>query len=142
MNSLMRAGIALLMAGGAATAAHAADDQFDLNCTGLLKGFEGKGLMRLHQPDKPVTQHYRVDLASNHWCVGDKCAVQPFAEIRSDLLSFERRDASFIGDAMLLNTVDRTTGKWTVIAEPAHVRIEGTCERAPFTGFPSAETKF
>lgn len=117
----------LLLACGSASAAP--QTQFDLICSS-----------KYHD----ATFHYRVDLDAGKYCVtqdagkrltaiGDRC-FQDVLEAGSNAISFGVDPSQY---------VDRVTGEWTF--KPLgdrYTMYRGSCERAPFSGFPSVETKF
>lgn len=98
-----------------------AADQFDLICTS-----------RHHD----ALFHYRVDLASRTYCYttseGDACPQYAIEDIGSDTIIFNGYAPADI--------VNRTTGEWTF--RDAGTLYRGTCEPAPFSGFPKLVTKF
>lgn len=104
--------------------------QFDLVCTGTVTSV-----------GQPTTRRYHVDLQARKWCAGvDQCAVRDIAEIDPDVIWFERHQPTYRGDMKITHYVERTTGKWVWILDA--MDTEGTCEPAPFTGFPTAPTRF
>jgi hypothetical protein len=108
-----------------------AADQFDLACSGTVTGVG------------QTTRHYRVDLKAGKWCANgddDKCVAKPIAEVAPDLIRFERRDPQYPGDTKIIHYVVRTTGHWYERWDV--METEGTCEPAPFSGFPETQTKF
>lgn len=120
------AALALLAMSAPAVAA----DQFDLICTS-----------KYHD----ATFHYRVDLAADLWCAtsetkdifgkrasNDRCAPVIFSGVGSDVLLFNSY-APF-------HQVDRVTGEWYY--KDGGEGYRGSCERAPFSGFPELGTKF
>jgi hypothetical protein len=110
-----------------------AADQFDLICTGSTQATG-----EFHH--EPISTRYHVDLATKQWCA-DKCTVRPLAEVNSTQIVFRDTKAAYRGDASVsLDYVDRTTGKWSFFT--SYWQGDGTCQAAPFTGFPSPATKF
>ena len=108
--------------------AFAAADQFDLLCTGRLS--DGKAIQR----------HYHVDLNANRWCV-DECTVKPLSEVSSGQIVFVETKEAYRGDpARALDYVNRTTGQWSFFT--SYWMGDGTCQPAPFSGFPAPPTKF
>lgn len=103
--------------------------QFDLICTS-----------KYHD----ATFHYRVDLDASKYCVtqdagkrltsiGDQCF--------GDILDAGSNAISFGVDP--IQYVDRATGEWAFKPRgDRYVMYRGTCERAPFTGFPDVKVKF
>jgi hypothetical protein len=103
-------------------------DQFDLNCKAWVRGTGN------------ITRHYRVDLATKQWCV-DACTVKPLAEVNNTQIVFVDTKAQYRGDpSEALDFVDRTSGKWAFYA-PFWMG-QGTCEPAPFSGFPTPDRRF
>jgi hypothetical protein len=108
-----------------------AAEQFDLQCSGSV--YDGG----------PISRHYRVDLTANKWCAnGDNgvCATRPIAETDPDLIWFEKEPRKFPSDVGIIHYVSRLNGKWYWHLGP--MEVEGTCEKAPFSGFPKLDTKF
>jgi hypothetical protein len=103
--------------------------QFDLICTS-----------KYHD----ATFHYRVDLDAGRYCVtqdagkrftsiGDQCFMDILEE-GSDALSF---------GVDPIQWVDRRTGEWAFKPlTDRYTMYRGTCELAPFSGFPQVKTKF
>jgi hypothetical protein len=115
--------IALLML-FAATAA-STPQQFDLIC-------KGSG---------DVT-HYRVDLAAKKWCWENCASTWPIARVEDERITFKEDDTP---SEKVWNWVSRTTGEWFQGMRSAtlgEVSSHGTCEPAPFSGFPAHERKF
>lgn len=115
-----------------ASAANAAD-QFDLICTGSTQATG-----EFHH--EPISTRFHIDLATKQWCDGE-CSLHPLAELNDTQIVFMETKAAYRGDpAAALNYVDRTNGKWSFFT--SYWQGEGSCQVAPFTGFPSPATKF
>jgi hypothetical protein len=113
----------LFTAAAAAAAAH--PQRFDLNCR------EGS----------TAPTHYRVDLGAHRWC-WDACKfTSPIAKVEARRITFKSEDTP---SNNVWNWVDRTTGEWFQGITSAEVNVSqhGTCETAPFSGFPTVRTKF
>jgi hypothetical protein len=109
-----------------------AADQFDLLCTGKVDS-------QTSGPE-PISRRYHVDLVKRQWCYNE-CTIKPFAEINNAQLVFVDTKAAYRGDpSESLDYVDRTTGAWSFFT--SFWQGGGTCKPAPFTGFPSEQTKF
>lgn len=117
--------IALALAASPAFAA----DQFDLICTS-----------KYHD----ATFHYRVDLATSRYCV-----TQDQGKRLTSIGGQCFQDALFVGSNAIrfgvdpIQYVDRQTGDWAL--KPIgdrYAMYRGTCESAPFSGFPAVDTKF
>jgi hypothetical protein len=103
--------------------------QFDLVCSGRLRDGD------------PITVRYIVDLAGNRWCKQNGCTIKPLAEVNNTQIVFVDVSAAFPGDpSRSLDYVDRTNGNWSFFT--SFWMGDGTCTPAPFSGFPTMETKF
>lgn len=71
-------------------AAEADVAQFDLICRGTV--LTGKLSEPWLAPDSKsgFTDHYRVDLATKRWCVGDCASTSDLAEVTEQLIVFQR----------------------------------------------------
>lgn len=126
----------------AAGGAHAAD-QFDLLCTGTVK-------QRANGKPSPYQKTYRIDIATNRWCV-DACAQAGaiFAVTASKLTLMEATDSSKSTDgSALTHEIDRTSGALVDFqyrpplfanSLPSWWEVRGTCEPRPFSGIPTAK---
>jgi len=119
--------VAMSLALAAASAQSA--DQFDLICTGKSQGYPA---------DQSENATYHVDLAAKQWCRGE-CSVQVIERIEPSVIWFKDQPTTS-GKGEWIEYVDRVSGKW--VREMGPWVTEGTCEPAPFTGFPSAPNKF
>lgn len=113
--------------------------QFDLICSGrhTIVGVAGK-------KETPYSMHMRVDLRRRIWCEADcRERINIFA-IQPTRIVFE--DTVDVNGDHLMHTrhiVDRETGHQVMTADgAAYISYIGDCERRPFTGFPSFDTKF
>jgi hypothetical protein len=118
----------------ASAPAFAASDQFDLVCT-------GKVTIRWNLETRARISRYHVDLAAKQWCVDDCPAIKGFAEVSPTILVFDEAKAAFRGDpSERLDFVKRDTGYWAF--SDSTWQGEGSCEPAPFSGFPTIQSKF
>ena len=115
--------VAALVASTAAVAQER--QQFDLMCKG--KGAE---------------KHYRIDLQRGEWCADQCPVVATIAEVTSGTLLLKNEKLSQNGN-MIIERVNRSTGVWFYAREfPASKWgkvVSGSCEIAPFSGFPAAK---
>jgi hypothetical protein len=122
--------------------AAAAAQTFNLNCTGTYDNDNYR--------TEPFSHVYRIDLSRKKWCVGECRRLDDFIEIGPTHFTFEKYEKMTPWQAeSRIRTVDRETGKYFAqfivqYKEDGRVRDEwnGQCERLPFTGFPSFNTKF
>lgn len=121
----------LLAAALASSSAAATTDQFDLICTGTSQGYP---------TDRPENTRYRVDLAAKQWCSLSCSDIRPIAEIEPSTIWFKNKQKQFASDTEWIEYVSRTSGKWVRVMGPWVT--DGTCEPAPFSGFPTLNTKF
>jgi hypothetical protein len=109
-------------------------NQFDLICTGTET-------THWNLQSGPITSHYRIDLKANHWCQGECQILKSFAEASPTQLVFDEVKAAYRGDPTeRLDFVRRDTGEWNFFNH--EMQGDGSCVAAPFSGFPSAQTKF
>lgn len=104
---------------------------FNLVCSGTHNQIEkGKAL-----PDKPFIHTYRVDLGSGRYCLADCKQTQPIYQVTDTQIQFVRLER----DGILVDvSVSRESGFYNSIsnAPSGSGWSQGTCTRAPFTGFP------
>lgn len=117
--------LAIIVVLGIAEPALAAD-QFDLVCTA------------------PKTEmRYRIDLARGEWCAGECKRVMKIAEVTSGMLTLHREEPQLPERRRAYTTIDRATGEWrwyyTDASTISAQDVNGTCEPAPFSGFPAAK---
>lgn len=108
----------------------AAAERFDLVCKGK----------------KNTVEHYRIDLDRGEWC-SDKCEmIQKISSVTSGLIVLAEHQPGYPGDRTSYNRINRVTGEWEWFhRDPRFVEtqdIKGSCEVAPFSGFPDAKRKF
>jgi hypothetical protein len=112
---------------------------FNLVCIGI----QAKGVGNL-PPVVPKLQHpysitYRVDLDRRLWCSGSCTTTEPIVSVTESkiILRLVHPDARGYG---MVESVNPQTLEFTTLYVLAGVQTDfrsGTCERAPFTGFPS-----
>ncbi len=100
----------------------AAAEQFDLVCK-----------------SKAEVTRYRVDLAAREWCwEGCTNGTWRIADVTSSRIVFkdEKTDTSVVS-----NFVDRSSGRYSRFNQSRFGTFssQGTCEVAPFSGFPKAK---
>lgn len=111
---------------------------FNLVCTGN----ETTGRMssnRATDEKTSFTEVYRVDLLNNRWC-SDVCRDTKAIKLVDDT-HINLQSGSYAGVESFL-TISRETGDYFYMfrTNSAFRTRSGSCERAPFTGFP--ERKF
>lgn len=130
-----------------ALAASNQGEAFDLVCAGEMSSEAITG-----NTSKPYSVRYRVDLAASKYCE-DQCAtVNPIFKVDPGVLVFESIDKDAPSERVRkINNVSRNTGEHLMLytsrstgsaASVLIMRWRGTCERADFTGFPTAGAKF
>ena len=130
------------MTAGTLVLAAAAAMQFNLVCTG-----EQSHVLKIFGPRQGVSQiqtTYRVDLAKNRFCKDSCDQTQELAKVSETRIIFELEEAPNKEDWNdYIEFVNRENGDWrsrrrvSLGAETSVFFVEGTCARAPFTGFPS-----
>lgn len=117
-------------------AAAASGATFNLNCTGTYTW--GKMLSKPEQ-ETQITVTYRVDLDSGRWCSGECKTTAQFYRVTDTQIVFRLSEDKEVGTDTI-TTVNRESGEYLdrdrlLFANLVFMTI-GTCERAPFTGFP------
>lgn len=141
--------IALVLAACAVPAIAAAQaTQFNLLCSGTLTSSSVLNAERV----EPYSSLYRIDLATQKWCEAECKALHDISSIQPAQLTLEERKTDTLSEkSLFLNMIDRETGAHKVLVTSSTPRDrlsarslhwEGTCEPAPFTGFPTLTTKF
>lgn len=124
-----------------------ASEPFNLVCTGTLSSRSMDG-----ETEESYRSVYRIDLDRGKWCDGDCEALHDIASVQPTQIALQDKRVDTPGErSMMANLIDRRTGEHTITATSATpgrrgsvliMQWHGQCERAPFTGFPSFETKF
>lgn len=111
---------------------------FNLVCTGTYQHVPVASLpMPPPAGGTPFTIIYRVDLESRRYCADTCTTTEALASVTDTMITFRLyplgNEAS--GD---VSSVNRETGMYTsvLIIGSGAIVSQGTCERAPFTGFP------
>ncbi len=121
--------------------------QFNLRCKGMME-------VREIGADKvePYEKVFRIDLTRQKWCEGECeqpaniASVQDTQIVLTDYKSETRSMDSYVSER-----IDRKTGEHEAgLGVRSYGRSgfvsskswKGTCEREPFTGFPTVKTKF
>lgn len=144
----MKRALTILAAISAAPAVAAAPvPQFNLTCSGTLSTKSIAG-----DEAEPYSFSYRIDLARKKWCNEECKTLFDIHSIQPALLTLQYKNVDGISERSLLsNTINRETGehKLTITSATPGDRFStlildwvGSCERAPFTGFPPVKTKF
>lgn len=122
----------------------AAAATFDLICSGQQVSTDMTG-----RHSEPYRTEYRIDLDAKKWCDGACTGLRDFASITpTELRLVDNNTDTPHMRSFFTDIIDRRTGTHTVLSSSgagmATVLMEshGTCERAPFTGFPKPVTKF
>ncbi|WP_156447431.1 hypothetical protein [Blastomonas sp. CCH1-A6] len=116
-----------------------APEKFDLKCTGERQ-------FHLESPVEPHSYGFRIDLKSQKWCWEHCDIIFDIAQVHPDrLILAEKHEVLGRVTSHLVNVIDRTNGnhrfRSSVTGSTGNVHtINGTCEPAPFSGFPA--TKF
>ena len=120
---------------------------FNLVCSGTL---ESKSVYS--ETSAPYSYTYRIDLDKKVYCDGECKATHAIAEIQpTQIILSQTKVDSPSETSWSVNRVDRETGIHKVVASHKNPRNRvdmsimtwnGTCEKQPFSGFPTFETKF
>lgn len=113
---------------------------FNLVCTGTyyLGEMRGLGLPEDRQPFRAII---RVDLRSQRWCIDDCQTTSRLLRVSDTLIVFHASEDSAGDNVMTANRengafLDRMRLNAQGSASAFISMRTGTCERAPFTGFP------
>lgn len=115
-----------------ATALMAVAAAFNLVCSGTHLQIEnGKAL-----PEKQITHSFRVDLESGRYCRESCEQTHPLYDVSATQIVFTRLEHNSI---LVDVRVSRESGFYSAISNSPSGSgwTQGTCTRAPFTGFPS-----
>ena len=107
---------------------------FNLVCSGMLR----TGPVGLALPEangEPFTITYRIDLDARRWC-SDSCdATEPVVLVfEGQILLRDRRDQDG-SNVITVFPANRRFTDTTIAGDQATLR-SGSCEAAPFSGFP------
>lgn len=120
--------IALALQGAAA---------FNLICTGTYTSGE---LLARPEETRQVQVTLRVDLARGRWCGGTCETTAPIHRVTDTQITFRYEDNRRL-DTDTITTVNRESGEYfdreRFLSFNRYSMTMGTCERAPFTGFPA-----
>ena len=112
---------------------------FNLVCAG--NAWHAKGVIAPKEREHLFRHVYRVDLVTKRYCRGDCEATREIAQITDTLLIFEKEERSALDDTIVY--ANRESGRYfdrrRMYVPPDNVWVDiedGTCHRAPFTGFP------
>jgi hypothetical protein len=110
--------------------------RFDLVCKGAYK------VLSSPAENKTEARRYSIDVAAKRWCRTDECRqALPIQTVTADQITLRITEPE--ASIEQRHTISRVTGAYyeRVYAKfLGHTSIsEGTCERAPFSGFPTAK---
>ena len=123
-----------------------AEDTFNLVCDGQTQIVVPA---ILKDETKPYHKVYRVDLGKKTWCEADCPTIFNFADVSpTQLVFFDETIDAPSTYSKTREAVSRTDGTHSIFAQSGvgingvTMSSKGQCEKAPFTGFPTPETKF
>ncbi len=141
------AGGAILL-GAVASSSASADSQFNLVCVGQ----EHENSFFGGEHDRPYRTTYRIDLGAKLYCYEDCQEPMPIEEVTDTRIVFVNKNIDTPSNREIHSSViDRRTGSLQVLLSMSTPRrpetiminsIKASCEKAEFTGFPKAATKF
>lgn len=107
---------------------------FDLVCSGTMRSGP-VGLALPEQDGEPFTIVYRIDLDARRWC-SDACAETESLDsvFEGQILLRDRHDPESSSVVTIIPALRRFTD--TLIEGDTATLRSGTCQPAPFTGFP------
>ncbi|MEO1488886.1 MAG: hypothetical protein AAFR88_05550, partial [Pseudomonadota bacterium] len=124
-----------------------AADQFDLLCTGteVITTFDG-------EEQGGYSKRYRIDLVASQWCEDECKRLHPIKAVQPTSITLDEKSQDGPSEnSILLDVINRQTGVHRVISQATYpgfpalgvsIKRTGMCEPAPFSGFPSFDTKF
>lgn len=120
---------------------------FNLACTGTMTSTTSQ-----EKKTEPYEAVYRLDLEKMKWCEGECRALHDIAKVQPTFIFLQdEKEDTPSRQSVTLAQVDRITGEYkaTLTAKTygrfgytIMLAYDGKCQRQPFTGFPSFETKF
>jgi len=120
-----------------------AADQFDLVCSGKIHYLAARDKF---EKNDVFSMELRVDLKAKQYCYETCPSVIPIFNADGQNIEFEE---SYENDPVYGtkgHRVSRVTGEYSTYNFPAGGGLssdwKGSCEVAPFKGFPSPQTKF
>lgn len=138
---------AIFLAGIMTSPLVAADQaaQFDLRCKGA---FTNETVVKT--TSEPYEAIYRVDLDAKRWCEAECKAIHQIVEVQPASIILQSKHGDDLDpNSVLTNEIDRETGAHHIFSSSRIRSIgamtltwDGNCEREPFSGFPSLQTKF
>jgi hypothetical protein len=115
-----------------ATTLFAVAAAFNLVCTGTHVQTKNSSVV----PDAPFSHTYRVDLNNGRYCLATCEQTHPIFQTTDTKIIFTRLEQ----DSILIEvSVSRETGFYNAISNSPSGSgwSQGTCTKAPFTGFPA-----
>ena len=107
---------------------------FDLVCSGMLRSGP-VGLALPEQDGQPFTITYRIDLDARRWCSDDCGETEALDSVfEGQILLRDRHDPDGSNVVTIFPAQRRFTD--TLIAGDRATLRSGTCDPAPFSGFP------
>ena len=109
---------------------------FNLICSGTMR--TGPiGLALPEQDGEPFTVTYRIDLEARRWCT-DACEdTEPLALVFEGLILLRDQHDDEGSSTVTIFPAQRHFTDTVIVGNTATLR-SGTCQPAPFTGFPRA----
>lgn len=109
---------------------------FNLICSGnATTGTMDDRWNWINQVTEKFQSTYRIDLDAGRWCAGTCTVTQQIAKV-ADTQILLANDKTGLEFYLSINREDGTFMYRAKVGDTVEVRM-GTCERAPFTGFPA-----
>jgi hypothetical protein len=116
---------------------------FNLVCTGTstIRTFGGENA-------EGYSKEYRIDLGVKKWCENDCQALHDFAAIGPVQLTLAAKPEDLRSGDFTSHQINRQTGEESLTVTSGRgaaiviLKAAGTCQAAPFSGFPKFEAKF
>lgn len=119
---------------------------FNLVCSGTYTSDS----LALGHREEPYSFVYRFDLAANKWCDGECKAVHDIIRVQPTRIILADEDIDGLRESRSRHEIiDRETGEHSIFVKIKSrltgmllMKWIGRCEKTPFSGFPTFETKF
>ena len=112
----------------------AAASAFNLTCVVTSFGFMGEMPKR---PETPMTNEFRVDLATRRFCEGDCRSTMPIAKITETDLFLKLTDEPRLKEFLRISRESGEMLSQWQIGGSAESTEAGSCQVSAFTGFPA-----
>lgn len=111
---------------------------FNLICTGTSTHGKLFDFKAAKANERPFKKELRVDLVRMRWCLGECTTTTPIVSVSDTKIVFEAEDDGGFDTVHMVNRESGTYGYRMRDMNIGYLMMmeTGSCERAPFTGFP------